>query len=96
VTDAQFLDIEDRVMALFQRIAAARDAQLPSRDVLLGTDAAGERDVGDRLYALASRIPIGAADRYAVLSAPSAASRLAALREAVDSVTEMVEFQLSQ
>jgi hypothetical protein len=45
---------------------------------------------------LASRIPIGTADRYAVLSAPSAADRLAALREAVDSVTEMVKFQLSE
>jgi Lon protease-like protein len=96
VTDAQFLDIEDRVMALFQRIAAARDAQLPSRDVLLGPDRVDVRDAGERLYALASRIPIGTADRYAVLSAPSAADRLAALSEAVDTVTEMVEFQLSE
>ncbi len=53
-------------------------------------------DAGEWLYALASRLPIGAADRYAVLSAPSAAERLAALREAVDTVTEMVEFQLSE
>ena len=41
-------------------------------------------------------IPIGAADRYAVLSASSAADRLAALSEAVDTVAEMVEFQLSE
>ena len=82
-------------MDLFERIAAARDAQLPSRDVLLGAD----RDTGDAadwLYALASRLPIGAADRYAVLSAPSAADRLAALSEAVDTVAAMVEFQLSE
>ena len=52
--------------------------------------------LGDRLYALASRIPIGAADRYAMLSASSAAERLAALSEAVDTVAEMVEFQLSE
>jgi Lon protease-like protein len=96
VTEAQFLDVEDRVMALFERIAAARGAQLPSRDVLLGIGRADAGDAGERLYALASRIPIGAADRYAVLSASSAADRLAALREAVDSVTEMVEFQLSE
>jgi hypothetical protein len=31
-----------------------------------------------------------------VLSAPSAADRLAALSEAVDTVAEMVEFQLSE
>jgi uncharacterized protein len=95
VSAAQILELEDRVMALFERIATAREAQLPSRDVLLGTD----RDTGDAsdwLYALASRLPIGAADRYAVLSAPSAAGRLAALSEAVDTVTEMVEFQLSE
>jgi hypothetical protein len=96
VTQAQILDLEDRVVALFERIAAARDAQLPSRDKLLGAARAEARDAGERLYALASRIPIGTADRYAVLSAPSATDRLAALREAADAVTEMVEFQLSE
>ena len=96
VTPAQFLDVEDRVMALFERVAAARGAQLPGRDVLLGSGRSDAPDAGERLYALASRIPIGTADRYAVLSAPSAADRLAALREAVDSVTEMVKFQLSE
>ena len=96
VTPAQFLDVEDRVMALFERVAAARGAQLPGRDVLLGSGRSDARDAGERLYALASRIPIGTADLYAVLSAPSAADRLAALREAVDSVTEMVKFQLSE
>lgn len=93
VTHAQLLDLEDRVMALFERIAQARGAALPDRDVLLGH---GSADAGQRLYALASRIPIGTADRYAVLSAPSAADRLAALSEAVEAVADMVEFQLSE
>jgi hypothetical protein len=83
-------------MALFERIAEARGAQLPDRDVLLGYDEAGADDAGGRLFALASRLPIGTADRYTVLSAPSAADRLAALSEAVDTVAEMVEFQLSE
>ena len=96
VTSAQLLDVEDRVMALFERIAEARGAQLPDRDVLLGYDEAGADDAGQRLFALASRLPIGTADRYTVLSAPSAADRLAALSEAVDAVAEMVEFQLSE
>ena len=96
VTSAQLLDVEDRVMALFERITEARGAQLPDRDVLLGYDEAGADDAGQRLFALASRLPIGTADRYAVLSAPSAADRLAALSEAVDAVAEMVEFQLSE
>jgi hypothetical protein len=96
VTSAQLLDVEDRVMALFERITEARGAQLPDRDVLLGYDEAGADDAGQRLFALASRLPIGTADRYTVLSAPSAADRLAALSEAVDAVAEMVEFQLSE
>jgi len=100
VTQAQLVDVEDRVMALFERIAQARGAALPDRDVLLGHGDAGagapESTAGQRLFALASRLPIGTADRYSVLSAPSAADRLAALREAVDAVAEMVEFQLSE
>lgn len=93
VSDAQLLDLEDRVMALFERIAHARDIQLPDRDVLLGER---ESDAGRRLFALASRIPIGAADRYTALSAPSAADRFAALGEAVDALGDLVEFQLSE
>jgi len=60
--------------------------------VLLGF---GHGDAGERLYALASRVPIGPADRYAVLSSPSAAQRLAALSDAVDSIAAMVDFHLS-
>lgn len=96
VTPAQLLAIEDRVMALFERIAKARGVALPGRDVLLGYDDAIADNAGMRLFALASHLPIGTADRYSVLSAPSAADRLTALSEAVDAVAEMVEFQLSE
>jgi uncharacterized protein len=95
VTAGQLEELEDRVMALFERIAAVRNFSLPARAVVLGTDA-DTVDPGMRLYALASRVPIGAADRYAVLAAPSAAERLAALSEAVDSVAAVIEFQLSE
>jgi uncharacterized protein len=95
VTAGQLEELEDRVMALFERIAATRDFLLPERDVLLG-HAADTVDPGARLYALAVRVPIGAADRYSVLAAPSAAERLAALSEAVDSVAAVIEFQLSE
>jgi uncharacterized protein len=95
VTAGQLEELEDRVLALFERIAAARDFSLPERDVLLG-NAADAVDPGARLYALAARVPIGAADRYSVLAAPSAAERLAALSEAVDSVAAVIEFQLSE
>lgn len=95
VTAADIADVEDRVMALFERIAEARQATLPSRVDLLGEAEPGD-DAGRRLYTLASRIPMGEADRYSVLEAPSAAARLAALSEAVETVAAMVEFQLAE
>jgi uncharacterized protein len=95
VTAGQLEELENRVMALFERIAAVRDLSLPDRDVVLGS-AADTVDSGARLYALAARVPIGAADRYSVLAAPSAAERLSALSEAVDSVAAVIEFQLSE
>lgn len=93
VAEADLRDVEDRIVALFERIAAARGGRLPEREVLLGSDRAGDR--GKRLYDLATRLPMGAADRYTLLAAPSPAQRLVALREAVETITAMVEFQLS-
>jgi Lon protease-like protein len=95
VTASQLRELEDRVMALFERVAAARDVLLPERAAVLGIED-DTVDAGARLYALASRVPMGQADRYSVLAAPSAADRLAALGEAVDTVSAMVEFQLSE
>ena len=87
-------DVEDRMIALFERIAKARGAQVDPRDIVAGTDESG--DAAMWLYALASRVPMGQADRYAVLAAPTVAERVAALRDAVDTVAAMVEFQLSE
>jgi uncharacterized protein len=87
-------DIEDRMVALFERIARARGAEVDARDIVAGADESG--DAAKWLYALASRVPMGQADRYAVLSAPTVAERVVALREAVETVTAMVEFQLSE
>jgi len=94
VTGADIADIEDRVMALFERIAAARQASLPPQVELLGEAEPGD-DAGTRLYTLAARIPMGQADRYSILEAPSAAARLAALSDAVETVAALVEFQLA-
>ncbi|AFM15332.1 peptidase S16, lon domain protein [Mycolicibacterium chubuense NBB4] len=91
---AAIRDIEDRMVALFERIAAARGADVHGRDIVRGADDSG--DVATWLYALTVRLPMGQADRYAILSAPTAAQRVAALSEAVDTVTAMVEFQLSE
>jgi Lon protease-like protein len=95
VVDAKAIrDVEDRMVALFERIAAARGAEANGRDIVEGADVSG--DAAMWLYTLASRVPMGQADRYAVLSAPSVTARLSALSDAVDTVTAMVEFQLSE
>ncbi|CFS21598.1 peptidase S16%2C lon domain-containing protein [Mycobacterium tuberculosis] len=63
--------------------------------MVLGYPVVDPADTGQRLYALACRVPMGPADRYAVLATPSAADRLVRLGDALDSVAAMVEFELS-
>jgi Lon protease-like protein len=92
-SDAAVTEIEDRIWGLFERIAIARDARLPQREDLLGSGL--NMPAGQRLYDLAARMPMGTADKYTILAAPSAADRLTALAEAVESVSAVVEFQLS-
>lgn len=94
VTADDIRDIEDRMVALFERIAGARGAEVNARDIVAGADAAP--DAGMWLYALTTRLPMGQADRYSVLAAPTVAERVVALREAVETVSALVEFQLSE
>lgn len=95
VTGSDITDVEDAALNVFSRVAQARGEELPSSEELFGSAEPGQQ-AGDRLYALAARIPIGQADRYAVLAAPSASARLAVLREAVETLRAMVEFQLAE
>jgi Lon protease-like protein len=95
VTGSDIVDVEDAVLEVFSRVAEVKQQELPSREELLGSVEPGQ-DAGERLYALAARLPIGQADRYAVLAAPSASARLAVLAEAVETLRAMVEFQLGQ
>ena len=53
-------------------------------------------DPARHLYALAAKVPIGQADRYDILAAPTLAARVDALTDAVETVMAMVEFQLSE
>lgn len=94
VTGGDIGVVEDRVMELFERIASSQNATLPPRSDLLGEPEPGD-DAGKRLYALASRVPMGQADRYSVLEAPTSAARLDALRDAVETVAALIEFQLA-
>ena len=81
------------MVALFERIASSQGADVNARDIVAGADAAP--DAAMWLYALTTRLPMGQADRYAVLAAPTVAARVSALRDAVETVSALVEFQLS-
>ncbi len=62
---ARLSDVEDRMVALLDLIGEARGTPIRSREIV---ESAGV-DPGNRLYALATRLPMGQADRYSLLAA---------------------------
>ena len=85
--------VVDRILALYRRVADAAGGTL--RPDVLAVDSETADDPARHIYTLAARVPMGQADRYAVLSAPTLAARVDALLDAIETVTAMVEFQLS-
>lgn len=51
-------------------------------------------DPGARLFALTRHIPMGEADRYAILSAPGPTERLDALSESISNTIDLAEWKL--
>lgn len=86
-------EVVDGILALYHRVAAAAGRQL--RPDALAVDPETADDQTRHVYTLAARVPMGQADRYAVLSAPDLATRIDVVNDAVETVTAMVEFQLS-
>ncbi len=91
--DDRIAEVVDAIVGLYQRIARASGAQL--RPDALAVDPATADDPARHLYALAARVPMGQADRYAVLTAPTLTARVDVLLDAIATVTAMVDFQLS-
>ena len=94
VTGEDIGDVEDPGDGTVRadRLGAAGLAAAEARTV--GGPEPGD-DAGKRLYALAARIPLGEADRYSVVSAPSAAARVVALETRSRSLAALIEFQLA-
>ncbi len=93
VTSERIGQVVDRILALYQRVADIQGRRLRADALAVSDDVAD--DPARHLYALASRIPFGQADRYAVLAAPTLAERVDVLTDAIETVSAMVEFQLS-
>lgn len=90
--------VAEGVVSLYRRIAAARGEDLPV-DLLAGripSVAETADDPSRYLWALAARVPMGPADRYSVLAAPTLSERVEVLADAIDSVAATVEFRFSQ
>jgi hypothetical protein len=83
----------DKILALFERIVSTPGGQL--RPDALAVEPEIAEDPSLHIYALAARVPMGQADRYAVLAAPTLAERVDALTDAIETVTAMVEFQIT-
>ena len=94
VTAERIGEVVDGILGLFGRIIAARGGRLRSDALAVDADIAD--DPSRHIYALAARVPMGQADRYAVLAAPTLAGRVDALTDAIETVTAMVDFQLSE
>lgn len=86
-------EVVDRILRLFRLVADSHGGRL--RPDALAVDAQTADDPSRHIYALAARVPMGQADRYAVLAAPTLSERIDALIDAIETVTAMVEFQLS-
>ncbi|SKU41496.1 ATP-dependent protease La domain protein [Mycobacteroides abscessus subsp. abscessus] len=85
-------EVQVRIENLLRRVATAQQVRLPRRwSIATGLPSGAEK----RLYALASRVPMGQADRYAVLAAPTLETRVHALNDAVDTVNAMLDFRES-
>ena len=86
--------VVDRILALYERVAQARGLRL--NPGVLAVDPETADDPAQHLYALAARVPMGQADRYSVLAAPTLAERIYVVTDAVETVMAMVEFQLAE
>lgn len=86
--------VMDAILALYQRISAARGIAVPPN--LLAVEAETVDDPARHLWELAVTVPMGPADRYAVLAAPTLAERVTVLLDAIENVTAIVNFKLSR
>ena len=94
VDPARLADVENRIIALFERIAAARGGELRDRDAAARPRRAAT--MPKRLYALANSPADGSCRPVRGAGRARPAARLDALSEAVDTVIATVEFQLSE
>ncbi|MDJ0393763.1 LON peptidase substrate-binding domain-containing protein [Rhodococcus sp. G-MC3] len=93
VPDAEFDALHEKIRELYHLIGKLAEAE--------GSEPPGEpafselpAGAGERLFTLASMVPMGQSDRQDILKAPSASTRIAALTDGLDNITDIVRFRL--
>lgn len=80
----------DEMYRLVGKLAAAENAAAPPAPSFSSLP----DDPGERLFLLASQVPMGESDRQTILEAPGPGERLRALLDAIDTATDIVRFRL--
>ncbi len=84
--ESMYAEVADAIRALFRLVRSAGRTQAQFDDTVYSGV--------DRAFEWAGQLPLGQADRYAVLAAPTARERIGVLAESVESVTAAIRFQL--
>ncbi len=93
IDEPQFGTLEKKIRELYRLIgelAVAEGSTPPPEPAFSALPAAA----GERLFTLATQIPMGQSDRQEVLEASGPSQRLGAIADALDGVTDIVRFRL--
>ena len=91
VSDDRIGQVLDAILALYDRILDSPSGHRSSDVLAVEPEVAEDR--ARHIYALATRVPMSAADRYALLAAPALAERVDVLMDAIETATAIAEFQ---
>ncbi len=94
-SEAVFDQLRGKIIDLYRLVGSLAEAEgsEPPPDPVFSDLPA---DPGERLFMMATQIPMGQSDRQDVLEAPGATARLQAMSEAIDNVADIVRFRLLQ
>ncbi|MFD4366873.1 LON peptidase substrate-binding domain-containing protein [Rhodococcus sp. NPDC058521] len=93
ITEYEYSTLGERIDLLYGllgKLAAQANDPRPTPPIL----AAFQGSLGSRLFEVAAHVPMGDADKLALLAAPGADERIRALAETIENAIEMVQFKL--
>lgn len=92
--EADRRELEAGIPAMRKRLAAVFELAVTAGSISAAPEISVDDETGLATYQLAAQSPIGPADRYRALAAPSPLERLDVLGECLDDVEAMLRFQI--